>query len=105
MKISNKCGGSLTSSIRAKKVTELYPVTFNEHKWQPEDAVLALIRNETHNYGVLFVLGEGAKCLNENLTLSPQTKTILNFVEAKFRTAYNLTEPQLERLFTEKKFQ
>lgn len=85
--------------------TELYPVTFNEHFKQTEDAVLALTRNETHNYGVLFVLGEGAKCLNENFTLSPQTKMIFNFVEAKFRTAYNVSEPQLEKLFNEKKFQ
>lgn len=85
--------------------TELYPVEFNAKYAQSQDGLVALARNETHNYAVIFLLGHGAKFLNDNLTLSPQAKMMLNFVEAKFHTAYNLTEPQMKKLFDEKRIQ
>lgn len=85
--------------------TQLYRAEFNNRFKMVETAIVALFRNATHNYGEVFTTGPNGELLDENFQLSPKDKEEIGFVLACFRTAYNFTKIQMEKLEKEGKVQ
>lgn len=74
--------------------TQFYTdVSFNEHYNMVEQAVVAMYMNATHKYGIIYTVPEDSTC---NLS---------NFTRIIFRTAYNFSEPQFEKLENEGRVQ
>lgn len=82
--------------ILLDKTTTYHRASFNEHFKMPEPALVALFKNATHNLVAIFILGEGAEDLDENLNVRPGSNVTV--VQAVFRTLYNATISQEKNL-------
>lgn len=61
-------------------------------------AIVVLFRNETHNWGITYILEQGYAFLDANFTVPLEVKETIDLIIAPFRTGYNMSEPQLKRL-------
>ena len=73
----------------------------------PQPGILALRRNATHNYGIVYGLAPEGKFLTNNFTLSAEDKVKLGlaYVYAEIITAYNFSKPQMAKVWREWKVQ
>lgn len=83
----------------------LYKASFNENHNMSEPSIVTVLRNTTHILADVFIIGPAIDSLDQNFTLSPADKAKLMVLRCAWRTGYNMSPAQFDKLINEGRVQ